>query len=52
MTDNYDKKKFAARQPKPNRSLPCGCEQKEDVDEASGYFIWITIKMCKQHGGE
>lgn len=57
----YDKKKFAlypighelagqpARPPKPNRIMPCGCEQAEEVEEQSGYILWQTIKPCEEH---
>jgi len=49
MSDEYDKNKFVARPPKPNMTALCGCVKKEDVDEATGYFIWKTIKTCEQH---
>lgn len=46
---DYDKTKFVARPPKSPRVLPCGCIQKEDVDEKAGYFIWVTITPCEIH---
>jgi len=45
----YDKTKFVARQPKPNRVMPCGCEQREDVHKSTGYFIWVIVKACEEH---
>ena len=45
----YDQTKFRTRPPKPNRTMMCGCEQKEDVHKGTGYFIWITVKPCKEH---
>ena len=45
-------KEFQSRPFQPNRILHCGCEQKEEIDKLSGYFVWKTIKFCKRHEEE
>ena len=59
MSQTLDPKQFdlfsdgtAARPPRENRLIPCGCEQAEEVDDRSGYFIWRSINLCKEHGGQ
>ena len=36
---------------KSNRFLPCGCEEKEEVDSRSGFYVWVNIKNCGTHQG-
>lgn len=43
-----DKSKKPYRETK-ERTLHCGCLEKEEVDAKSGYYVWKITKTCEEH---
>ncbi len=44
----FDQTKNRVR-PLRERTIMCGCVEKEDVHEPTGYYIWKKVKPCKEH---